>query len=181
VRADRPGRTADAIAFAGPGNNGGDAFAAFASLGGPSQRVVYALPAPNVSAGRRDAQRRAAAAGVVTRPFPLSNGEAIAALEGADVAIDALLGTGGRSALPGEFEPALAALAQTAAHVVAIDLPTGVDATTGAAGSRCRARAQHRLPRGREARALARTRALALRRTLRRGHRDRARDRRAYG
>jgi NAD(P)H-hydrate epimerase len=121
------------VAFAGPGNNGGDAFAAFASLGGPSQRVVYALPAPNVSAGRRDAQRRAAAAGVVTRPFPLTNGEAIAALEGADVAIDALLGTGGRSALPREFEPALAALAQTAAHVVAVDLPTGVDATTGAA------------------------------------------------
>jgi NAD(P)H-hydrate epimerase len=124
------------VAFAGPGNNGGDAFAAFASLGGPSQRIVYALPAPNVSAGRRDAQRRAAAAGVVTRPFPLSDEEAIAALEGADVALDALLGTGGRIALSHEFEPALTALERTHAKVISVDLPTGVDATTGEVGPR---------------------------------------------
>jgi hydroxyethylthiazole kinase-like uncharacterized protein yjeF len=121
------------VAFAGPGNNGADAFAAFASLGGPSQRIVYAMPSPNASAGRRDVQRRAAAAGVVTRPFPLSLEEAAAALEGADVAIDALLGTGGRPNISREFEPAIGGLARTHAHVVAIDLPTGVDATTGEA------------------------------------------------
>lgn len=121
------------VAFAGPGNNGGDAFAAFASLGGPSQRIIYAMPAPNVSAGRRDAQRRAATAGVVTRPFPLSHEEAVAALAGADVALDALLGTGSRPNIGREFEPAIGGLARTTAHVVAIDLPTGVDATTGEA------------------------------------------------
>ena len=120
------------VAFAGPGNNGGDAFAAFAALGGPSQRIVYALPAPNISAGRRDAQRQAAAAGVVTRPFPLSYEEAVAALEGADLAVDALLGTGARPTISHELEAPVAALCASRAPVFAIDVPTGVDATTGA-------------------------------------------------
>ena len=124
------------VAFAGPGNNGGDAFAAFAALGGPSQRIVYALPAPNISAGRRDAQRQAAAAGVVTRPFPLSYEEAVAALEGADLAVDALLGTGARPTISHELEAPVAALCASRAPVFAIDVPTGVDATTGAAGPR---------------------------------------------
>jgi hydroxyethylthiazole kinase-like uncharacterized protein yjeF len=123
------------VAFAGPGNNGGDAFAAFAALGGPSQRIVYALPAPNVSAGRRDAQRQAAAAGVVARPFPLTYEEAAAALEGADLAVDALLGTGARPTISHELEAPVAALCATRAPVLAIDMPTGVDATSGAAGA----------------------------------------------
>jgi hydroxyethylthiazole kinase-like uncharacterized protein yjeF len=121
------------VAFAGPGNNGGDAFAALAALGGPSRRIIYALPSPSASAGRRDAQRAAAASGVVLRQFPLSYDEAFAALEGADVAIDALLGTGARPAMAPEIESAARALNATRAHVLAVDIPTGVDATTGAA------------------------------------------------
>ena len=92
------------VAFAGPGNNGGDAFAALAELGGPSQRIVYAMPARDPGVGRRDAQRRATASGVVTRPFPLTTQEAIHALDRADVAIDALLGTGAHAMLSPVFE-----------------------------------------------------------------------------
>jgi NAD(P)H-hydrate epimerase len=121
------------VAFAGPGNNGGDAFAALAELGGPSQRIVYAMPAVDPSAGRRDAQRRATAAGVVTRPFPLTPEEALHALDRADVAIDALLGTGAHATFSPIFENAVAALNATTAHVLAIDIPTGIDATTGSA------------------------------------------------
>jgi hydroxyethylthiazole kinase-like uncharacterized protein yjeF len=119
------------VAFAGPGNNGGDAFAALAELGGPSQRIVYAMPARDPSAGRRDAQRRAIAAGVVTRPFPLTTEEAIHALDRADVAIDALLGTGAHATLSPIFESAVTALNASSAHVLAIDIPTGIDATNG--------------------------------------------------
>jgi NAD(P)H-hydrate epimerase len=119
------------VAFAGPGNNGGDAFAALAELGGPSQRIVYAMPARDPSVGRRDAQRRASAAGVITRPFPLTTEEAAAALEGADIALDALLGTGAHATLSTVFESAVTALNETTAHVLAIDIPTGIDATTG--------------------------------------------------
>jgi len=119
------------VAFAGPGNNGGDAFAALAELGGPSQRIVYAMPARDPSAGRRDAQRRATASGVVTRPFPLTTEEAIHALDRADVAIDALLGTGAYAMLSPIFESAVTALNATSAYVLAVDIPTGIDATTG--------------------------------------------------
>ena len=119
------------VAFAGPGNNGGDAFAALAELGGPSQRIVYAMPARDPGVGRRDAQRRATASGVVTRPFPLTTQEAIHALDRADVAIDALLGTGAHAMLSPVFESAVAALNTTSAHVLAVDIPTGIDATNG--------------------------------------------------
>jgi len=121
------------VAFAGPGNNGGDAFAALAALGGPARRIVYAFATTSTSAGRADAERRAAAAGVELRPFPHTAGEATAALEGADVAIDALLGTGARAEITGDLEIAVRALSKGRAPVFAIDLPTGVDATTGAA------------------------------------------------
>lgn len=119
------------VAFAGPGNNGGDAFAAFAALGGGVERTIYALPSAAASAGRRDAQRHAREAGVTIRPFPLTAEAARAALAGADVALDALLGTGARPTLPPDMELAVAALNASEACVVAIDIPTGVDATTG--------------------------------------------------
>ena len=52
------------VAFAGPGNNGGDAYAAFAAVEHDCERVVYALPSPHTSDGRRDAEERAARSGV---------------------------------------------------------------------------------------------------------------------
>jgi NAD(P)H-hydrate epimerase len=124
------------VAFAGPGNNGGDAYAAFAELAPEFERTVYALPAPHPSAGRKDAQERAARAGVRTRPFPLTAGAARDALAGADVALDAMLGTGARPTLAPEFELVVEALAGSDAHVVAVDIPTGVEATTGAVPGR---------------------------------------------
>ncbi len=121
------------VAFAGPGNNGGDAYAAFAAVEATCERIVYALPSPKTSAGRRDAEERARIAGVQTRPFPESREAADAALRDADVALDALLGTGARAELRVELVPAVEALNACAAHVLAVDVPTGVDATSGAA------------------------------------------------
>ncbi len=120
------------VAFAGPGNNGGDAFAAFAAGTLPCERIVYAMPAGVQSAGRLDAARRARAAGTIVRPFPLTKDDALAAMAGADVVLDALLGTGARPHIPHEMVPVLEAIAETNAHVLAVDIPTGIDATTGA-------------------------------------------------
>ncbi|MBD5635017.1 MAG: NAD(P)H-hydrate dehydratase [Candidatus Eremiobacteraeota bacterium] len=122
------------VAFAGPGNNGGDAYAAFAGIRRDCERIVYALPSPNTSDGRRDAEKRAAKRGVKTRPYPQSADEARRALERADVALDALLGTGARAELSAEMLLATRALNASDAPVLAVDIPTGVDATTGAAG-----------------------------------------------
>ncbi|MGH7727795.1 MAG: NAD(P)H-hydrate epimerase, partial [Vulcanimicrobiaceae bacterium] len=67
------------VAFAGPGNNGGDAFAAFAAHaalaermrdGAFPERIVYAEDAPHASAARRTFEREARERGVVTRPLP---------------------------------------------------------------------------------------------------------------
>jgi NAD(P)H-hydrate epimerase len=124
------------VAFAGPGNNGGDAYAAFAAVDADCEKIVYALPSPKTSDGRRDAEERAKIAGVLTRPFPQSRASADEALAGADVALDALLGTGARAELGEQLIPAVEALNAAAALVLAVDIPTGIDATTGSGGER---------------------------------------------
>ncbi len=131
------------IAFAGPGNNGGDAYAAFAeyAAASPCERVVYAQPVSALSAARRDAQDRAHAAGVVTRPFPRNADEARAAIDQADLVLDAIYGTAGRRDLSDELRTVIDALAQSEARVLAVDVPTGIDATTGEIGS-CAVRAE---------------------------------------
>jgi NAD(P)H-hydrate epimerase len=127
------GRAGRLVAFAGPGKNGGDAYAAFAAVKRDCERIVYAMPATKPSDGRRDAEERAAKKGVKTRPFPKNGDDARAALEHADVALDALLGTGARFDLSPEIVAVAAALNACAAHVIAVDMPTGIDATSGAA------------------------------------------------
>jgi NAD(P)H-hydrate epimerase len=123
------------VAFAGPGNNGGDAFAAFAAIKRDCERTIYAMPASSPSEGRRDAEQRASKKGVRVRPFPANADDARAALAGADLVVDAMLGTGARPELSPEMFAAATALNACGAHVLAIDIPTGVDATTGAVGA----------------------------------------------
>lgn len=134
--APRGGRIA---AFAGPGNNGGDAFAALAELGTEFDCSVYAVAGGRTSAARAAAEERARAAGVTTRPLPSSERDARAALEGA-IAVDGLFGTGARLPLPDTYAGALRALDARAHPVLSIDVPSGVDALTGAvAGDAVRA------------------------------------------
>lgn len=120
------------VAFAGPGNNGGDAFAALAELDPSCDRIVYAEPTERRSAGRRDAEARARASGVRLAPYPAGEAEVRAALADAEVALDGLLGIGARPGLSAEYRNTSAALATSGVYVVALDLPTGVDADTGA-------------------------------------------------
>ena len=125
------------VAFAGPGNNGGDAYAAFAAFtaaDGDCERIVYALPSPTTSDGRRDAQTRARTAGVLTRPFPENAEDLRASVAGADLVLDALLGTGARTDVSGPLRMAVETLAGCAVPILAVDIPTGVDATSGRVG-----------------------------------------------
>ncbi|HEY8313714.1 MAG TPA: NAD(P)H-hydrate dehydratase [Candidatus Baltobacteraceae bacterium] len=120
------------VAFAGPGNNGGDAFAALAVLDSFYERHVYARRAENPSAARRDAENRAGDAGVVVHELPRDAALFRAALEGCGLAIDALFGTGARIPLPAEYADAISALDACDAPVLAVDIPSGIDALTGA-------------------------------------------------
>lgn len=122
------------VAFAGSGNNGGDAFAALAELDASIVRLVYARAAREPSDARRDAEARAKAAGVELRALPEDAASADTALAGADVVLDGLLGVGGQSRPAAEYEAAIAALnarRRAGAQLLAIDVPTGVDPTTG--------------------------------------------------
>ncbi len=122
------------VAFAGPGNNGGDAFAAFAVLDPRYDRVVYAAENAGASAARADAQTRAQEAGVKIRPLPQDDEGARAALAGATLAVDGLFGTGSRLPLGEAFRAAARALDRDRLPVLAIDLPSGIDGDTGSRG-----------------------------------------------
>ncbi|MBV8637887.1 MAG: NAD(P)H-hydrate epimerase, partial [Candidatus Eremiobacteraeota bacterium] len=120
------------VAFAGPGNNGGDAFAALAELPSFYERIVYAASAGSASAARNDAQTRARAAGVDERPLPENDDGARAALNGTALALDGLFGTGARLPIGEAFRAAARALDRERVPVLAIDIPSGIDGDTGA-------------------------------------------------
>ncbi len=120
------------VAFAGPGNNGGDAFAAFALLARDYECVVCAAPAAHPSPARAAAEARARDAGVTIRPLPSDDAQAGDALANALVAVDALFGTGARLPIPDEYRCATRALDTRVRRVLAVDIPSGIDAATGA-------------------------------------------------
>jgi hydroxyethylthiazole kinase-like uncharacterized protein yjeF len=118
------------VAFAGPGNNGGDAFAALAELEPGFERIVYAAPAVKPSKAREAAMARARSAGVSIRALPETEDAAHAALDGA-IAVDGLFGTGARLPMPQAYRVLARALDARRRLVLAIDIPSGIDALTG--------------------------------------------------
>jgi ADP-dependent NAD(P)H-hydrate dehydratase / NAD(P)H-hydrate epimerase len=114
------------VVLAGSGDNGGDALYAGARLARRGARVTAVAAAGRVHEQGAAAVR--AAGGRVTGP----TGPGLPGLIGsADLVLDGLLGIGGRGGLREPYAT-LAALAGTGPVVVAVDLPSGVDADTGA-------------------------------------------------
>ena len=104
------------VLLVGGGNNGADALWAGAWLAGRGAAVVAVLAAEPVA----DALQAFLTAGGTTGTAH--------ALAGADVIVDGLVGIGGR----GPLRPEAEALAREArGFVVAVDVPSGVDADTG--------------------------------------------------
>lgn len=121
------------VAFAGPGNNGGDAFAALAELASEYECVVAADDAQRPSPARAAAQERAQKAGVDIVALP-ADADGAAALTGEGLAIDALFGTGARLPLAEKYRAVTTALDARRRRVLAVDIPSGIDALTGAVG-----------------------------------------------
>jgi ADP-dependent NAD(P)H-hydrate dehydratase / NAD(P)H-hydrate epimerase len=107
------------VLLVGGGNNGGDALWAGAMLARRGAQV-HALLATDHAHPEGLAALREAGGRVTTNP---------AVAQQADVVIDGLLGIGGRGALRDQVK-ALAAI-DTPGIVVAVDVPSGVDADTG--------------------------------------------------
>jgi NAD(P)H-hydrate epimerase len=120
------------VAFAGPGNNGGDAFAALAELAAEFDCTVHAAKVSHSSDAREAAMQSARQAGVSIRPLPDSHDAAQAALADA-IGVDGLFGTGARLPLPEAYAFLARALDGRRQPVLAIDIPSGIDALTGAA------------------------------------------------
>jgi hydroxyethylthiazole kinase-like uncharacterized protein yjeF len=118
------------VVLAGRGDNGGDALYAGARLARRGAAVTAIAAGSRVHPGGTAALRQAG--GRVTD----DTGDAAAALiDAAALIVDGLLGIGGRGGLRDPFA-GLAAAAERArqagATVVAVDLPSGIDADTGA-------------------------------------------------
>jgi hydroxyethylthiazole kinase-like uncharacterized protein yjeF len=114
---------------AGPGNNGGDGLEAAIHLQAAGKEVAVSLmnaatPRP---ADAAMALARAQAAGVCVSDAPTPGW----ALTDDDLAIDALLGIGVSRPPGGWLLDAVAGLQATDAGVLAVDLPTGLDADHG--------------------------------------------------
>ncbi|MEA2285307.1 MAG: ADP-dependent NAD(P)H-hydrate dehydratase / NAD(P)H-hydrate epimerase, partial [Solirubrobacteraceae bacterium] len=109
----------------GKGNNGGDGYVAARLLrdAGLDVRVLAAAPPDELRGdAATNAQRLPG-----DPPEPFSQG----ALDGASVAVDALLGTGFGGEPRGAIREAIEALGAWGGAVVAADIPSGVDAATG--------------------------------------------------
>ena len=115
----------------GPGNNGGDGLEAAMHLQREGRRVVVTwLGTPEQApADARQSWERALAAGVAWADTPPAD------MTAADLCIDALLGIGVTSttkrAPDSRMLAVLTALQQSPAPVLAVDLPSGLDADTG--------------------------------------------------
>lgn len=126
------------VVVCGPGNNGGDGWGAARWLRGWGfpVSVVAVGPAP-----RGDAATQRAAA--------LRSGVAETdRLDGAGVVVDALFGTGLARDVDGDAAAWIAAMDRHGAPVVAVDLPSGLDADTGQPHGAC-VRAAHTVTFGR--------------------------------
>jgi hydroxyethylthiazole kinase-like uncharacterized protein yjeF len=113
------------VLLVGSGDNGGDALYAGARLARRGAGVTAVLLAPErVHGGGLAALRRAG--GRTSR-----GAGAVELIERADLVVDGIVGIGGKGGLREEAVPLADAAARSRASVVAVDLPSGVDADTG--------------------------------------------------
>jgi ADP-dependent NAD(P)H-hydrate dehydratase / NAD(P)H-hydrate epimerase len=132
VMSRHPPGTSVAV-VAGPGNNGGDGFVAGRVLAELGYRVRLLL------LGERDRLKGDAAAAAAGWTAPVETA-APAALSGHEVIIDALFGAGLDRPVEGVARALIEAM-NSHSDVVAVDLPSGINGTTGAVmGSAVRAR-----------------------------------------
>lgn len=141
VTAERPD-DAMTLVLCGGGNNGGDGCVAARHLAVTGRQVVVALIAtasrPGTSDAARNWERLSDVAGVVRLHCPSERDVRIlmAGTERAAVIVDALLGSGVRGPLRDPIRTAVGLIGTARSQsvpILAIDTPTAVDLTSGAA------------------------------------------------
>jgi hydroxyethylthiazole kinase-like uncharacterized protein yjeF len=119
------------VVLCGKGNNGGDGLVVARLLRerGRAVRAIGIAEEPEMSPDARANLARLEGQGLARLGSP----EAADALKGAALIVDALLGTGFRGAPHDEVAEAIDAIGEAGAPVLAVDVPSGVDASTGEA------------------------------------------------
>ena len=118
-----------AVVVCGKGNNGGDGLVAARHLAAWGMGVAVLL-LPDPSTLRDPAAANFHRLGRV-RTLPFSESALIRELGRADVAIDGIFGTGFRGLADGQQAAAIDILNKSRVPVVAVDIPSGVEADTG--------------------------------------------------
>lgn len=132
VRRGRYAGRGRVVVLAGPGQNGGDGCEVARLARAAGCAAVVLRVAERASAGdAARAQADAAAAGVPILERP--DGALEDDLAGADLVVDALLGTGAAGAPRGGIARAIGVVSASGLPVLALDVPSGVDASTGEA------------------------------------------------
>ena len=116
------------VLLVGSGNNGGDALFAGTHLARRGARVTAVLLDPD----RAHATGLAALRGAGGRVTAAGADRAAADLDRADLVVDGMLGIGGRGGLRAEAAVLARRAGESAALTVAVDVPSGIDADTGA-------------------------------------------------
>jgi len=125
-------RGQEVLIVVGSGNNGGDALVAARHLHGRGSAVSINLASGAVRGLGADHLRTAQALGIPARPLQLpSSGRPDA------VVIDGILGTGIRLPLQGPAAETIRALNAQPAPVLAVDVPSGLEADTGEGADHC--------------------------------------------
>jgi ADP-dependent NAD(P)H-hydrate dehydratase / NAD(P)H-hydrate epimerase len=118
------GKDVSVLVVCGPGNNGGDGYVCASELRQRGHRVnVVALSEPAATDAIAAAQRWAALGGAVLRQRPTAREF--------DVVVDAMFGIGMTRPLSGAFLDAARWMSERWPRVVAIDVPSGLDADRG--------------------------------------------------
>ena len=119
-----------AVVVCGKGNNGGDGLVAARYLDRGGIRTTVLLLDDGLASPAATNLARLETTTVRSRAFaPLVLDRELGR---ADVAVDAIFGTGFRGAAAGSYAEAIGALAASAIPIVAVDIPSGVNGETGA-------------------------------------------------
>ncbi len=119
------------LVLAGKGNNGGDGLVAARYLrsAGVDVRVLLASPEGDVSGEPARVQASAAKAGVTI--LSVAAAHLVEEMAQADLIIDALFGTGFRGPVRGQAAALIEAANRSGKPIVAVDVPSGLQADTG--------------------------------------------------
>jgi NAD(P)H-hydrate epimerase len=122
------------IVFCGKGNNGGDGFVVARHLFNLGTEVITLLTGKRADL-KNDAAVNAESAvnlGITLQEADINNlSSFVPSIEGCDLIVDALFGTGLTRPAAGLFEQTIKKINAAEKFVVAVDIPSGVDSDTG--------------------------------------------------